>query len=97
MPGEVVAEAPQAAPQGEDVVKQAAAGIQSQAETLMQAAGALKEAGAPGAEKIAQAAELMMSALADMGAGGAPQQGPTPVAGADPNVAGAAGPVAPVA
>lgn len=82
-----------AAPQGGEVIKEAAANIMAQAETLAQAATVLKDAGAPGTEKLMQAAQLMQAALADMGIAGGGEQaaGPVPANGADPNAAGAGG------
>jgi hypothetical protein len=70
-----MANAAQAAPTemgeggGPDIIKKAAAGIMQQADILRQAAMVLKDSGAPGqsADKIGQAAELIESAMADMG------------------------------
>ena len=91
---EMPQEAPQGAPQGADVMKEAAANIMAQADTLAQAATALKEAGAPGTDKLMQAAQLMQAALADMGITGGGEQapsGPVPAQGADANAAGSGG------
>jgi len=88
---------PQAAPEqagpGPEVLKEAAAGIMQQAQTMRQAADAFAQGGAPEgvSVKIAQAADLIESAMQELGVtGGAPQEGPQPAPGSSPDVAGGA-------
>ena len=68
---------------GGDVMKDAAAGVMQQAETLNQVAQVLGQKGATGpAEKLAQAAQLMTAAIEELGiTQGGPQGAPQPAPG----------------
>lgn len=74
----------QAAPQGADVIKDAAAGIAQSAESEMQAAQAISQAGSREAgELLMQAAQLKMKALEALGVGGGGPQESLGAQGAD--------------